>query len=146
MKLEELKELLENEQGKVKDLAAVNELIDKAMSVEESSEEAEEVDLSVSEETSEETSEEASEETSEASEETQDQIDLSAVMETVENLTKKVEDLEAKLAEKETELATKTQAEQEFLEKFKALSVSVKADKKPEGKHYIGMTNGIGEL
>lgn len=167
MNVKDLSELLEKEQEKVTDLAAINDLMDKALSVaeeageevtesaEETAEETAEVSEASSEEPAEEPAEASAEESAEAAEEpvdateeaTEDEVSLSAIEALIEDLRKDNEALKAQLSEVTAKLAVKEKAESDFIAKFKNLSVSLAEEKKPEvTEHRIGMTNGIGAL
>lgn len=158
MKINELKALLEKEQAEVKDLSAVNELLDEVIggeSAEEPKEEPKEEHEEPSEEPSEEPEEPSEEPSEEPAEEPKDEpetIDLSVIIDGMTELKAQIAELkaqltdsQAKLAESEKKLSAKVAAEKEFIEKFKTLSAVVREEKKPEKMPTIGMTNGIGE-
>lgn len=161
MKINELKALLEKEQAEVKDLSAVNELLDEVIGgepKEEQKEEPEEPSEEPSEEPeepAEEPAEEPEEPSEEPAEEPKDEpeaIDLSVIIDGMTELKAQIAELkaqltdsQAKLAESEKKLSAKVAAEKEFIEKFKTLSAVVREEKKPEKMPTIGMTNGIGE-
>lgn len=152
MKIDEVKKLLESQQADVKDLAAVNDLIDKVMDGEgepETEPEGEPEGEPDAEPEGEPTPEPEGEPEGEPDGEPEGEntVNLSAVLEEIVSLRTQVATLTERLAVSESALAAKTKAESEFIEKFKNLSVSIREEQKPVvTQKKIGMTNGIGEL
>lgn len=150
MKINELKELLETQQAEVKDLSAVNALLDEVMEQDEVTEEPEteeEPEEEPEEAAEEDSSEEATEEETPEEEPSEEPIELSAVIDEIVSLRNQVATLTEQLQATQVQLAAKEKAEAEFIAKFKNLSAVIREEEKPVVKeHKIGMTNGIGEL
>ena len=156
MKANELITLIQENNKDVSTINELNDIIDKALSAEETTEVAEETSEEAEEETEEETSEEETTEEESAEEETPEEeagepeadTNLSAVMGILNDLRADNERLREENQNLTAQLATKNKTEKEFIEKFKNLSVSIREDEKPAEKkhHQLGMTNGIGEL
>ena len=106
------------EGGEQPDLTEINKKLDALLSEEEAAEEA-------VEEVKEEAVEEAAEEPEEEEAKEEPEIDLAAVLETVKQLQEEVQALKEKNQSLTEELSAKRQAEAEFIEKFKTLSVSL---------------------
>lgn len=152
--IKELNAMLENEQNNPEDLSSLNDLLDKALSTEETKEE-EVADESEETETTEETTEAEAAADDDGAEDTEDEqfeeeegsVNLAAVMDLIQEQRDEIKALKEQLAEKNAQLAAKTKDEEAFMKKFKTLTSLVREDKEPEVKpHKIGMTNGIGEL
>ena len=105
------------EGGEQPDLTEINKKLDALL---------EKKDEEIKEESvEEEVVEEAAEETVEEEVEEEPEIDLAAVLETVKQLQEEVQALKEKNQSLTEELSAKRQAEAEFIEKFKTLSVSL---------------------
>lgn len=133
-KMVDVKELTAALEGSEKpDLAEINKKLDALLEkeTEEVKEEAvEETVEEAVEEAQEEPAEEVKEETvEEETVEAEPEIDLAAVLETVKQLQEEVEALKEKNQSLTEELSAKRQAEAEFVEKFKSLSVSLYREK-----------------
>lgn len=151
MKIDELRALLEKQTTEVKDLSAVNDLLDEVMEGEVETEvEEEEAEEEAEEEEAEEEAHESEEEPESEEEDEEEEtptVELSAVLEEILSLRTQVAELVDRNNILEAQLAAKTKAETDFITKFKNLSAVIREDEKPVVKeHKIGMTNGIGEL
>lgn len=144
MTLQELADAIETEQP---DLAEVNKKLGALLESEEPAEEPKEEPAPKEEEPAEEPEKEESVEHApkKVKEET-----LSVIASLVENLTKENTRLEAENKELKEQLSARDQAEKEFLEKFKSLSISLSTERATkdveESTTESVFTDGIGEL
>ena len=91
--------------------------------------------------------EEAKEETVEEAEIPAETINLTEVLEKIEELKAEIERLKAENESLKVTLSTKEQEEREFVERFKGLTVSLAERKTVETpKETVDYTNGIGEF
>lgn len=124
----DVKELTAALEGSEKpDLAEINKKLDALLEKETEEVKEEAVEETVEEEAVEE--EAVEEEVKEEAVEEEPEIDLAAVLETVKQLQEEVEALKEKNQSLTEELSAKRQAEAEFVEKFKSLSVSLYREK-----------------
>lgn len=134
-------------------LSEINDALDEALeskelaaeeAVEETVEEAaEEKELEVEEvEETEETKELDVEEDDDDDED--ETLNLATVMETLGQLTSRIEKLEAEKADLETKLSAKNKSEADFVEKFKKLTSVLAESKEPVVVEQASFTDGIG--